>query len=327
MVGWRARRRWAGLGVAGALLVGLAAAPMAVADDSPAAEVVTLPAPVVAPSTDAVPTGVVTLGDSFSSGLGAGGYVNGCDNTPNAWGNLIFGSAVTDRTMLACSGATIPTVRAQVDELAANPGSGRLVTVTVGGNDAGFAAELQRCFVSNCTGRETQIRSKIDGLVGPLTQIYREIKVAAPNDTVIVGGYPLLVPDPRSRSWCTALTFLLTNAERDMIRRLGVRLNDVIDTAAAQAGVAAVTSDLEHRFTGHEACRNSSTDWIYGLKISLWSQDLDTAVEAMQVDAQVEEYYVDPQAEIVAGWIRDSFHPTRSGQVAYADAFEASYRG
>lgn len=312
-------------------MAGLAAAPSA--SGAPAAsaddrwgDVVTLPDIRPDLSTTAVPTGVVTLGDSFSSGLGSGDYVNDCDNTPNAWGNLIFGSAVTDRTMLACSGATIPTVQAQVAELAATPGSGRLITVTVGGNDVGFASELQQCFLSNCTSREALIRSRIDALVDPLAQLYDEIEAAAPGDEVIVGGYPLLVPDPRVRSWCTALTFLLTSSERDMIRRLGVRLNDAIDAAAAQAGVPAVTSDLEQRFVGHEACRNSSSDWIYGLKISLWSSaDPDDAVRAMQADAEVEETYVDPQAEIVAGWIRDSFHPTRAGQVAYAAAFEASY--
>lgn len=57
---------------------------------------------------------------------------------------------------------------------------------------------------------------------------------------------------------CYALTSLITSAERDMIRALGVRLNDVIDQAAAQADMTAVTTDLENRFTGHEACRNST---------------------------------------------------------------------
>src|SRR5699024_2251344 len=134
---------------------------------------------------------------------------------------------------------------------------------------------------------------------------------------------PLLVPDPDERTWCTALTFLLTDAERDMIRRLGVELNDAIDEAASRAGVQAVTTDLEQRFEGHEACRNSSSDWIYGLKISLWSAAQDS-LETMRADPEVQEHYVDPQAEVVAGWIRDSFHPTVNGQIAYADAFEAA---
>src|SRR5699024_9950307 len=119
---------------------------------------------------------------------------------------LIFGSAVTDRTMLACSGATIPTVEQQVNELAATPGSNRLITVTVGGNDVGFASELQECFLSNCTGREAAVSDRIDALVDPLADIYEDSQAAAPDDELIVGGYPLLVPDPDERTWCTALT-------------------------------------------------------------------------------------------------------------------------
>ncbi|QTX05626.1 GDSL-type esterase/lipase family protein [Agromyces archimandritae] len=266
----------------------------------------------------AVPTGVVTLGDSFSSGLGSGGYYNDCDNTANAWGNLIFGSSVTNRSLIACSGATMPTVRAQLASIPT--GSGRLITVTVGGNDMGFANELKDCFLSNCTDREATLTAKISALVGPLTQLYREIRSATPNDRLIVGGYPLLVPDPGVQSSCSALTFLLTSAERQMVRRLGVQLNDAIDRAAAAAGVPAVTTALETRFAGHEACKNS-TSWINGLKITLWS-----SVDGVdRLTNEAEEVYIEPQAEIVAGWIRDSFHPNGPGQTAYAAAFQAAY--
>jgi len=274
-----------------------------------------------APGTAAAPTAVVTLGDSYSSGLGSGGYYNDCDNTPNAWGNLIFSETVTSRTMLACSGATIPTVQGQVDQLAGLPSNGnRLVTVTVGGNDAGFADELVNCFLSNCTRNRAVLESRIDGLVGPLTSLYDEIQAAAPGDRVLVGGYPLLVPDPDVRGWCYALTFLITSAERDMIRDLGVRLNDVIDRAAAAAGVTSVTTDLEVRFTGHEACQNSSRDWIYGLSLS-GGFGASGQQPAGPVIASGGRYGVQ------ADFVRDSFHPTRRGQQAYADSFEAVHGG
>ena len=116
---------------------------------------------------DDTPSAVITLGDSYSSGLGAGGYLDDCDRTPQAWNNLIFGSAVTDRTLLACSGAAIPEVTQQVQQLAAIPGAGgRLITVTVGGNDAGFADELVNCLISffSCTGREAELTALISSL-------------------------------------------------------------------------------------------------------------------------------------------------------------------
>ncbi len=264
----------------------------------------------------AAPDAVVILGDSYSSGLGSGNYYNDCDNTPNAWGNLIFPATVTSRTLLACSGAAIPEVQGQVAELAGLPSSGnRLVTVTVGGNDVGFADELEGCYFSDCTGRRGIIEDRIDGLVGPLTDLYDDIQAAAPGDRVIVGGYPLLVPDPDVRGWCYALTFLITSAERDMIRALGVRLNDVIDQAAAQAGVTAVTTDLENRFTGHEACRNADRDWLWGLSLS----------GAAGPQGEVLASYYDPRSGIEGDFVRDSFHPRVKGQRAYAAAFEAAH--
>lgn len=266
------------------------------------------------------PDAVVSLGDSYSSGLGSGNYYNDCDNTPNAWGNLIFGAAVTDRTLLACSGATIDTVRGQVAELATLPSTGnRLITVTVGGNDAGFADELEYCFSWGCTGRQAEIEARIDGLLEPLTALYRDIQAAAPDDRILVGGYPLLVPDPDVRGWCTALTFLITSSERRMIRSLGVRMNDVIDQAAAQAGVTSVTTGLESHFTGHEACRNSSRDWLYGLKISFFG----SGTQAEPTADVIARY--NPRPGVTADFVSDSFHPTQTGQSAYAATFEAVY--
>lgn len=292
---------WAALAVLTLVVIGAAGAGPALA----------------APTAAVAPTAVVTLGDSYSSGLGSGDYYNDCDNSPNAWGNLIFPDTVTSRTMLACSGATIPVVQGQVAQLATLPSNGnRLVTVTVGGNDAGFADELVNCFFSDCTDNRASLEAQIDGLVGPLTALYDDIQAAAPGDRVLAGGYPLLVPDPDVRGWCYALTFLITSNERDMIRALGARLNDVIDQAAAQAGVTSVTADLENRFFGHEACQNSSSDWIYGLSLSG-----KTGQPQGPVVAAGDRYGV--QADIV----RDSFHLTRTGQQTYADSFEAAHGG
>lgn len=268
---------------------------------------------------DDAPSAVITLGDSYSSGLGAGGYVDDCDRTPQAWNNLIFGSAVTDRTLLACSGAAIPEVTQQVQQLAGIPGAGdRLVTVTVGGNDAGFADELINCLVSffSCTRREAELTTLINGLHQPLVQLYDSVQAAAPGDEVIVGGYPMLVPEPAVRSDCPALTGLLSTSERQMLRRLGVLLNDVIDAAAAEAGVESASDEVAAVFDGHEACANEPGDWLYGLKIS-WSADSEpTSASTMSAEARW---------EIASEFVRDSFHPTVNGQVGYAVAFEEAW--
>src|SRR5690625_1808760 len=287
-----------------------------------------------------VPSAVISLGDSYSSGLGSGDYTNDCDHTPNAWPNLIFDDAVTDRTLLACSGARIAEVQAQVEQLSdmSDGAGGRLITVTVGGNDAGFADDLPNCLVSfsSCTTREDEIRNRIHDLQGELTQVYRDTQAAAPGDTVIVGGYPLLVPDPAVRDSCRALTFAISNAEREMIRRLGRELNDVIAAAADEAGVIAVGTALEEAFDGHEACSNGDTDWLYGLRITTGSAasadpgTIERGDIAVQVRADVTSDELEREtrgedhrssADPLATFVRDSFHPTVAGQIAYAAVF------
>lgn len=295
------------LGVAAVLLVGAA---LGAADASAA------PAPAAA---DDPPSAVISLGDSYSSGLGAGGYLDDCDRTPQAWNNLIFGSSVTDRTLLACSGAAIAEVTQQVQQLAGIAGAGdRLITVTVGGNDAGFADELVNCLVSffSCTRREAELTALISSLRQPLVQLYDSVQAAAPGDEVIVGGYPMLVPDPAVRSDCDALTGLLSNSERQMIRRLGVLLNDVIDAAAAEAGVESASDEVAAVFDGHEACANDPGDWLYGLKISWAAGSEPTSATT----ATAEQRW-----EVASEFVRDSFHPTVNGQAAYAVAFEEAW--
>lgn len=294
--------------VAAVVLVGAA---LGAAADASATE--------TAESANDAPSAVITLGDSYSSGLGAGGYVDDCDRTPQAWNNLIFGSAVTDRTLLACSGARIAEVTQQVQQLAAIPGAGdRLITVTVGGNDAGFADELVNCLASilSCTRREAELTTLINSLHQPLVQLYDAVQAAAPGDEVIVGGYPMLVPDPAVRSDCPALTGLLSDAERQMIRRLGVLLNDVIDNAAAEAGVESASDEVAAVFDGHEACANEPDDWLYGLKITWSAGNEPTTASASPYE---------PQWDIVSSFVRDSFHPTVNGQAGYADAFEEAW--
>lgn len=262
-----------------------------------------------------VPTGVVSLGDSYSSGLGAGPYDEDCKRTEQAWGNLIFDDAVSpsDRFILACSGSGIADVYGQLDELAAlGESGGRLITLTVGGNDIGFATELARCFIpfAGCADREPVLLERIEGLVEPLAELYGAVQAITAGDVLIVGGYPLLVPDPQVRDQCRALTRLLSTAERQMIRRLTAALNDAIDEAAATAGVLSTSTALEAGFDGHEACDNGPDDWLNGVKLSL-------PTDSSPDDADG----VERRWDVILPLIRESFHPNEAGQAGYADAF------
>ena len=228
---------------------------------------------------------VVGLGESFSSGIGGGDYHDTtCFQSPHAWPQSIMSSEVSYRRLLACKGAMFPEMRQQIKQLAAIPRIGnRLVTVTTGGNDAGFGEELRNCLKAlDCTDREATVAGKIDGLRSELIRLYDEIEAASPNSDIMIVGYPrLLSPnDPDA---------LLTAGEIAMIRRLGDRLNGVIRSAATAAGLPSAIDEVVRRFDGKEAYCGADC-WINPVKL-IW-----------HAGVQLEE----------------SFHPNRAGQLAYA---------
>jgi len=94
----------------------------------------------------------VALGDSYSSGVGTGSYTldSTCKRSVYAYPYLYTQKhAGTSLTFVACSGAKTSDVLAiQVQSVTK---STTLVTMTVGGNDIGFANLIYQCTLSNCS--------------------------------------------------------------------------------------------------------------------------------------------------------------------------------
>src|SRR5690349_650762 len=95
---------------------------------------------VVAPATASAGTNYVALGDSYSSGVGTDNYLNdgtSCDRSPQGYPALWAAAhSVSSFSLVACSGAaTADVLNNQLGGLSA---STSLVTITIGGNDAGF---------------------------------------------------------------------------------------------------------------------------------------------------------------------------------------------
>jgi lysophospholipase L1-like esterase len=230
------------------------------------------------------------LGDSYSSGIGAGGpYTGGdCLRTTKAWPYKM--SFIGTTWHWACAGETIPVFRA--DQLAnIGPKTYPLITVTIGGNDVGFMDHLIACTLPGapeCTGFESSIAAQIDGLRWQLAALYGALRTTVPGADIVVGGYPLLVT---ATGACNPfITSVLTGAERAMIRRLAQRLDNVVTAAAQAAGVISAVPQILSRFAGHEAC-SSNGEWIN------------------QTTTSAPPYLV------------GSFHPNAAGQLAYALAF------
>jgi lysophospholipase L1-like esterase len=220
-------------------------------------------APAAAAPHDAVD--YVALGDSYSSGLGAGAYdpaSGDCSRSPNAYPALwAAGNAPATFAFVACSGATTSDVRAE--QLSALTGDTDLVTITVGGNDVGFAPVLTACVIGDdatCDRALDASRFLIDAwLPLALAGLYADVSEAAPGATVVVLGYPQLF-DPAA----PALGNLEPDEQRRM-NRLAERLNDRTEAAAARVGFR--FESVEGAFTAHGV--GASDPWLVGLTLPL----------------------------------------------------------
>ncbi|WP_406002792.1 SGNH/GDSL hydrolase family protein [Streptomyces sp. NBC_00829] len=228
----------------------------------------------------------VALGDSYSSGLGAGGYDGAsgdCMRSSKAYPRL-WAAAHTPSSFAftACSGARTGDVTA--GQLAPLSSATDLVSITIGGNDAGFADVMITCFFdsgSSCISRINQARSYVDStLPGNLDSVYSAIRTKAPSARVVVIGYPRFYKLGQS---CTGLS---ENA-RSAINGAADYLNTAIARRAAHHGYD--FADVVPAFTGHEIC--SGSDWLHSVN---WSN------------------------------IEASYHPTASGQSGgYLPVFSA----
>ncbi|MEU9115576.1 SGNH/GDSL hydrolase family protein [Streptomyces sp. NPDC048483] len=206
-------------------------------------------------------TGYVALGDSYSSGVGAGSYDSGsgaCKRSTKAYPALWAAAhAPSSFSFTACSGArTGDVLSGQLGPLTASTG---LVSITVGGNDAGFADTMTTCALqgeSACLARVAKARQYIDTtLPGQLDGVYNAIDQKAPAAQVVVLGYPRFYQLGGS---CFAG---LTEKSRAAINGAADEINTVTAKRAADHGFA--FADVNSTFAGHELCSGSA--WLHSV--------------------------------------------------------------
>ncbi|MFF3335990.1 SGNH/GDSL hydrolase family protein [Streptomyces sp. NPDC002888] len=208
----------------------------------------------------AVSGGYVALGDSYSSGVGAGSYISSsgdCKRSTKAYPYLWNAAhSPSSFTFAACSGARTDDVLAsQLGGLNSTTG---LVSVTIGGNDAGFADVMTTCVLqsdSACISRINTARAYVDStLPGKLDKVYSAISAKAPNAEVVVIGYPRFY---KLGTTCLGLSETKRKAINDAA--------DLLDTAVAKraADHGFTFGDVRTTFTGHEICSGSS--WLHSV--------------------------------------------------------------
>jgi len=206
----------------------------------------------------------VALGDSYSSGLGAGNYIassGSCDRSNNAYPERWSGgNSPASFVSVACAGATTADVIAsQVPAL--NAGT-TLVSITIGGNDAGFSSVMETCVLGS-TGSCLSAVSAAEGFVATqlparLDNTLATIRAHAPDARVVVLGYPEFYDLSRSGS-CIGLS----TSDRAALDGGADALDNALATAARAYGDT--FADVRPQFAGHEICDPGS--WLNSVDI------------------------------------------------------------
>lgn len=275
---------------------------------------------------------------SGSSGSGSSDYLPGTDTNHPGNGDqchrsvssgyprlfaALVGLAFDNRDFWACSGALVsditnpkgnhqwgqyPDDSAQVSHLGFDT---TLVTMTVGGNDSGFAGVLKDCLTfhidhvfGDCfdNGVDQRVSNDIAGLRTSLRDKLYAISWEAPNARILIGGYPHLYNLDGSGGASSGCG-VSDRIEKRWLNAKAAELDGVIAEVAKNSGVAEYVEayDLLGTQNGqHQVC-GSNDPWINGI-------------------------VVDPNRGLIDGAYAASFHPNDGGYHEYARRFAAVYQ-
>lgn len=266
----------------------------------------------------------VAMGDSYASGEGAENYLEGtdydhrdewhresweddkhnrCHRSGNAYAETIGRQNQFDggHQFVACSGARRDDLNQpnssnddenpQMDALSEDTS---FVTVSIGGNDLGFADVVRDCvengengydLLGKCQAKHNErIAGRLKTLKDELIGQYRDIREKAPNARVVIVGYPeLFVENPRDK-----YAKRLSAEDQVWMNEKAGELNQMLREVARDSGAEFI--DPTDAFRGHGI--GSDDPWINSLT------------------------FKGPGASLVNP---GSFHPNAAGHQALAD--------
>jgi lysophospholipase L1-like esterase len=202
----------------------------------------------------------VALGDSYSSGVGTRVFYEEsgeCDRSPDAYGPKIAAARGYTLNFEACSGAK--TTEVNEKQLGKLSSTTSLVTITIGGNDAGFSNVIINCalYYFTCGSAISEanefIAKKLPGL---LETTYKDIRAKATTASVVVLGYPKLF----TKEGKTCNVNFLTSGNEKKMNETAEKLDSVIKARAEAMKFTFVNPTVP--FESHEVC--ASVEWLNG---------------------------------------------------------------
>jgi lysophospholipase L1-like esterase len=215
---------------------------------------------VLVPAAVAAASQYVDLGDSYASGVGTRVFYEesgSCKRSPEAYGPKIAAAKGYTLNFEACSGAkTSDVIEKQLGTLG---GSTALVSIAIGGNDAGFSNVIINCalYYFTCGSAINEANEYIaKKLPGVLDTTYGDIRAKATTAHVVVVGYPHLFTDEGK----TCNVNFLTSSNEKKLNETGDKLDAAIKARAEAHGFTFV--DPRSAFKAHEVC--ASEEWLNG---------------------------------------------------------------
>lgn len=184
-----------------------------------------------------------------------------------------------------------------------------IITVGVGGNDAGLMGKLRVCAMpGTCEWAVGEGKQKsaqeIKGLFDRLVSLYEELSRYSPASRIYAFGYPDII---NPYGTCdTVTTVLFTTAERVYMQESVRYLNQVISMAAAQAGVKYI--EIQDSFGATRLCDGFASQAMNGVMIG----DDMAPISAL------------PQLKVIGS---GSFHPKPAGHQLISDTVMRDYPG
>lgn len=214
----------------------------------------------------------VAMGSSYAAGPGILPTVPGsppfCARSAEDYAHVLARLRSLSLVDVSCSGATTVDVLhtgrfslpAQLD--AVTPQT-QLITVTIGGNDVFFMANLfgmtcdhsvaARCQVMP----DAQVAARFAGLPDSLRQIVAGARMRSPGVRVVFVTYFTVLPDTGT---CDRIA--LTGEQADQMRGVAARLATITRQVATESGSGLL--DLAMLSHGHDAC--SKDPWVLGAR-------------------------------------------------------------
>ena len=214
----------------------------------------------ILPAASAAAAQYVDLGDSYASGVGTRTFYSesgSCKRSPEAYGPKVAAAKGYTLSFQACSGAKTGDVISK--QLGTLSSSTALVSVSIGGNDAGFSNVIINCalYYFTCGGAITEANNYIaKTLPGVLDTTYNDIRAKATTAHVVVLGYPHLF----TASGTTCNANFLTSSNEKKLNETADKLAAVVKARAEAHGFTFV--DPRSGWASHPVC--ASEEWLNG---------------------------------------------------------------